>query len=164
MFRSQLGTGHSPEEWRIATDEEQRGSCANRRAALCVDASGPESWTIDEVTHAGRENLDPAHVERYDQKEDAAATRELAALWAYGLDELSTVVDLGSGTAQFALLAAAVPADLYSRYALHHLPDFWKALALLRMARMLRVGGILRLSDVVYRFEATTRSSPATPA
>jgi SAM-dependent methyltransferase len=45
------------------------------------------------------------------------------------------------------------PADLvYSRYALHHLPDFWKAVALGRMRRMLRPGGILRLWDVVYHF------------
>lgn len=44
-------------------------------------------------------------------------------------------------------------ADLvYSRYALHHLPDFWKALALDRMRAMLRMGGILRLWDVVYHF------------
>lgn len=47
-----------------------------------------------------------------------------------------------------------VPADLiYSRYALHHLPDFWKAVALSRMAGMLRHGGALRLWDVVYHFE-----------
>jgi ubiquinone/menaquinone biosynthesis C-methylase UbiE len=45
------------------------------------------------------------------------------------------------------------PADLvYSRYALHHLPDFWKALALRRIRRMLRPGGMLRLWDVVYSF------------
>ena len=45
-------------------------------------------------------------------------------------------------------------ADLvYSRYALHHLPDFWKALALRRIAELLRPGGVLRLSDVVYSFE-----------
>jgi ubiquinone/menaquinone biosynthesis C-methylase UbiE len=44
-------------------------------------------------------------------------------------------------------------ADLiYSRYALHHLPDMWKALALVRMRRMLRSGGVLRLCDVVYSF------------
>jgi ubiquinone/menaquinone biosynthesis C-methylase UbiE len=49
---------------------------------------------------------------------------------------------------------AGEPADLiYSRYALHHLPDFWKALALRRMRRMLRDGGVLRLWDVVYGFE-----------
>jgi len=45
-------------------------------------------------------------------------------------------------------------ADLvYSRYALHHLPDFWKAVALVRLHQMLRPGGVLRLSDVVYSFE-----------
>jgi SAM-dependent methyltransferase len=49
---------------------------------------------------------------------------------------------------------AGVPADLvYSRLALHHLPDFWKAIALTRIADMLGPGGILRLSDVVYAFE-----------
>jgi ubiquinone/menaquinone biosynthesis C-methylase UbiE len=46
------------------------------------------------------------------------------------------------------------PADVvYSRFALHHLPDFWKAIALRRMADMLRPGGVLRLWDVVYSFE-----------
>ncbi len=35
---------------------------------------------------------------------------------------------------------------------LHHLPDFWKAMALTRMAAMLRIGGIMRLSDAVYGF------------
>ena len=45
------------------------------------------------------------------------------------------------------------PADLvYSRYALHHLSDFWKAIALRRIAEMLRPGGVLRLWDVVYGF------------
>jgi ubiquinone/menaquinone biosynthesis C-methylase UbiE len=45
------------------------------------------------------------------------------------------------------------PADfIYSRYALHHLPDFWKALALDRLRRMLRPRGVLRLWDVVYDF------------
>ena len=44
---------------------------------------------------------------------------------------------------------------VYSRFALHHLPDFWQAIALRRMAEMLRPGGVLRLSDVVYSFEPT---------
>jgi hypothetical protein len=41
---------------------------------------------------------------------------------------------------------------IYSRYALHHLPDFWKALALSRLRRMLRAGAVLRPWDVVYDF------------
>jgi ubiquinone/menaquinone biosynthesis C-methylase UbiE len=45
------------------------------------------------------------------------------------------------------------PADVaYSRFALHHLPDFWKALALQRVHRVLRPDGLLRLWDVVYDF------------
>jgi SAM-dependent methyltransferase len=46
------------------------------------------------------------------------------------------------------------PADfVYSRYALHHLPDFWKAVALSRLRGMLRPGGVLRLWDIVYDFD-----------
>lgn len=41
---------------------------------------------------------------------------------------------------------------VYSRYALHHLPDAWKAVALTRARRTLRHGGLLRLWDVVYNF------------
>ena len=46
------------------------------------------------------------------------------------------------------------PADfVYSRNTLHHLPDFWKALALQRVAGMLAPGGVLLLHDLVYSFE-----------
>jgi SAM-dependent methyltransferase len=45
------------------------------------------------------------------------------------------------------------PADaMVSVAALHHLPDFWKAVALRRMAKMLRPGGRLYLFDVVFSF------------
>ena len=47
------------------------------------------------------------------------------------------------------------PADfVYSRFALHHLPDFWKAIALDRIRRMVRTGAVVRLWDVVYDFSA----------
>ncbi len=46
------------------------------------------------------------------------------------------------------------PADfVYSRNVLHHLPDFWKAVALERMAGMMAPGGILLLRDLVFSFE-----------
>jgi ubiquinone/menaquinone biosynthesis C-methylase UbiE len=44
------------------------------------------------------------------------------------------------------------PDGVYTRNALHQLPDFWKALALDRIARMLRPGGVLRLNDLIYDF------------
>jgi hypothetical protein len=42
---------------------------------------------------------------------------------------------------------------VYTRNALHHLPDFWKVLALDRIARMMRTGGVLRLHDLIYDFQ-----------
>lgn len=162
-------------------------------------AHDPDSWWLDELNHAGRENLDAAHAARYDAKEDADAAEEVEFLQDAGtLPVGSTIVDIGAGTGQFVLAAAALcervvavdvspvmlarlrqkvansgidnieqvsagyltyqhsgePADLvYSRYALHHLPDFWKTIALSRVGAILRPGGALRIWDVVYNFE-----------
>ena len=166
-----------------------------QRADQTRDSPG---WLLDEVASAGRENLDAAHVERYDRKMDARALDEVELLRGAGLDAASVVVDLGSGTGQFALTVAPMcrrvvavdpspvmlerlrhkadeaaldnveiaaagfltydhrgdPADIvYSRYALHHLSDFWKVVALRRLRAMLRPGGIMRLWDVVYSFD-----------
>lgn len=155
-------------------------------------------WLLDELASAGRENVDAAHVERYDGKMDAQAAREVELLRSLGLDSTSVVVDLGAGTGQFATAVAphcrrvvavdvspvmrerlrrksdearlenidivaagfltyeheGEPADVvYSRYALHHLPDFWKVRALQRVRSTLRTGGIFRLWDVVYSFD-----------
>ena len=42
---------------------------------------------------------------------------------------------------------------VYSRNALHHLPDLWKGIALERIAAVLKPGGILRLRDLVFSFD-----------
>lgn len=155
-------------------------------------------WVLDEISTAGRENLDPVHASRYDSKEDAEAAKEVGLLISLGLNDGNDVVELGAGTGQFAVAAAAEcnrlvavdvsevmldqlrakvaergitnieivnagfvtyehagrPANfIYSRWALHQIPDFWKSLALTRMRRALRAGGVLRLSDIVYCFE-----------
>jgi ubiquinone/menaquinone biosynthesis C-methylase UbiE len=155
-------------------------------------------WLLNELASAGRENLDPDHVLRYDDKEDAASADEVELCHSLGMTGESTVVEFGSGTGQFAVAVASQcqrlvavdvsevmisalrskiarlalsnvemvqagfltyrhegrPADIvYSRYALHHLPDFWKADALRRIASILRSGGHFRLWDVIYNFE-----------
>lgn len=49
---------------------------------------------------------------------------------------------------------AGPPADaVFTRNALHQLPDFWKALALDRIAGLLRPGGVLRLHDLIFDFQ-----------
>jgi len=167
---------------------------------MALSAGRPSSpgWLLDELSSAGRENVDVDHAAGYDAKEDADPAAEVALLVDLGLNGTSQVVDLGSGTGQFTVAVASScsrvvavdisvvmlerlrakvaasamsnvevvhagfltyehrgsPADfVYSRWALHHLPDFWKALALHRTRTILRRGGVLRLSDVVYSFD-----------
>ena len=157
-----------------------------------------DGWWLDETAHAGGEHLDADYVAGYERKAGVDAAEFVDALRGLGLDESSTLVDLGAGTGWLALAAARVcrrvvavdvsqamlavlrsraeeqglanvecvrggfltyahvgePADLvFSRNALHHLPDFWKGVALERTAAMLGPGGILRLHDLVYSFE-----------
>jgi SAM-dependent methyltransferase len=164
---------------------------------MTKQSRSPASWFPDELGLAGRENLDPAHVARYDGKMDAESEAETARLARYGFGPTSTLIEFGSGTGQFTVAAAArcarvvavdvsppmlqrlgeklaerrlgnvelvragflsyahrgEPADfVYSRFALHHLPDMWKAVALMRVRDMLRPGGVFRLWDVIYDF------------
>lgn len=46
------------------------------------------------------------------------------------------------------------PVDVvHTKWALHHLPDFWQQNALVNINRMLKSGGTLFLSDFVFRFD-----------
>lgn len=46
---------------------------------------------------------------------------------------------------------AGDPAEaVFTRNALHQLPDFWKGIALARVRAVLRPGGVLRLHDLIY--------------
>ena len=42
---------------------------------------------------------------------------------------------------------------IVTKAAFHHLPDFWKMVGLLRMASMLKTGGVLYLRDAVFSFD-----------
>lgn len=56
------------------------------------------------------------------------------------------------------------PVDaVVSQMALHHLPDFWKGVALARISSVLGIGGKLYLADVVFAFPPLTYAS-ALPA
>jgi len=65
-----------------------------------------------------------------------------------GLDNV-TVVDAGF----LSYVHEGEPADIaFTRNALHQIPDFWKGIALDRIASFLRPHGVLRLRDLVFDF------------
>lgn len=156
------------------------------------------SWWLDEMTTAGAEHLDEAYVAGYDAKAQFDPGEDIELLQSLGLNETSTVLDLGSGTGVFALAVAQLGASVtavdvspamvgalrdsarerelsnlqvveagflsyrhegdpvdfvFSRNALHQLPDFWKVVALRQVKQMLRPQGLLRLRDLVFELE-----------
>ena len=154
-------------------------------------------WHYDELRQVGVDFDSIDQVAAYDAKQGSNLQTELTLLARLGIVPDAVVVDLGCGTASFALAAArhgarVVAVDvsqamldharrkaeaahlsgiefqragfltfnprpgsvdfIVSRFALHHLPDFWKQVALIRMADMLRPEGKLFLRDVSFSF------------
>jgi len=62
---------------------------------------------------------------------------------------LANIVFCHSGFLTYSPIAQTADA-VVSNTALHHLPDFWKGMALRRMNTMLKSGGLLYLSDVIF--------------
>lgn len=42
---------------------------------------------------------------------------------------------------------------IYTKWAFHHLPDYWKQAGLLNMNKMLKPRGVLFISDLVFKFD-----------
>jgi len=120
-------------------------------AAFAEHGLGPSSRVVDLGAGTGQFAFPAArrfgHVTAVD-----VSPAMLAALRAKGGAE--GLANLDFVNAGFLSYTRAEPADgVHTRNALHQLPDFWKALALQRIADMLRPGGVLRLRDLIYDFQ-----------
>ncbi len=154
-------------------------------------------WHYDELRQVGVDFESVDQVAAYDAKQGSDPKAEQALIERLGIGRGAVVVDLGCGTASFALAAARHGAVVHavdvcramldcarrraradglsgvefhraglltfspgsasvdfvvSRFTLHDLPDFWKQVALIRLADMLRPGGRLFLRDVAFSF------------
>lgn len=154
-------------------------------------------WQWNECQHVGTDFSDVAEVERYDARMGAfrnVAAENAGILTALALPEKASVLEIGTGTGQFARAAARaghsvtavdispmmlayakkcaeaeqldihfvqagflsmdLPAASFdavvSVVALHHLPEVWQYLALCRIRKVLKPGGVLYLRDVVF--------------
>ncbi|MGK7872953.1 MAG: class I SAM-dependent methyltransferase [Xenococcaceae cyanobacterium] len=155
------------------------------------------SWQYDEFKQIGKNYGSKAEVEIYDSSH--ADFRDIEAESIKVLDSLEiktrdVLIDFGSGTGTFAIIASRRCARVYAidvsqamidhakakttqagisniefhhagfltyehknspvdavvtTFAFHHLPDFWKGIALKRMNRMLKPSGQLYIHDVI---------------
>lgn len=154
-------------------------------------------WQYDEFRQVGTDYGEKTEVEKYDSRHSDFRDMEAESLQILGAIEVKktdVLIDFGSGTGTFAILAAkrcrsvhgvdvsaamieyakaragrhgvsniefhkagfltyqheGPPVDvIVSTLALHHLPDFWKGIALKRLNAMLKPGGTLYIHDVI---------------
>lgn len=157
----------------------------------------PQNWLFNEFQQTGVDYSQSDEVRQYDDEHsefrDFTAENE-RTLKALELEVGDRVIEIGTGTGEFAIMAAQQGADILAcdvskamlertrtkaqdadiesielrhegfltldepeesaeaivtSYALHHLPDLWKGIALENLHRILRPGGQLFIRDVV---------------
>lgn len=121
-------------------------------AVLSARGIGPESTVVDIGAGSGRFVLAAA----------ALAGRVVAADISPAMVSVIRARAADAGLHNIECVQAGLlsyqhtgpPADaVFTRNTLHQVPDFWKAVALNRIAGMLQPGGVLRLHDLIYDFQ-----------
>ena len=143
------GPEHLDEAYVAAYDDKALTDWSAEVAGLSDLGLRPESTLVDLGTGTGGLALAAAPVcQRVIAVDVSPAMVEIVRQRAKtaGLDNVEVV--------QAGLLSyehRGEPVDVvYSRHVLHHLPDFWKAVAFQRIAAMLQPGGVFRLRDLLF--------------
>jgi ubiquinone/menaquinone biosynthesis C-methylase UbiE len=121
-------------------------------AVLRGHGIGPDATVVDLGTGTGRFALAAAPLVRRVVAVDVSPAMLAVLRERVAEAGLGNVECVRAGFLSYEHTGA--PADaVYTRNALHQLPDFWKALALQRIANLLRPGGMLRLRDLIFDFQ-----------
>ncbi len=134
-----------------AYDEKSPTDWDQDLAALSSSGVGPTSVVVDLGAGTGSFALAIApHVARVVAADASAAM--VALMRQRGIE----AVQAGFLTYEH---EGEPPHAVFTRNALHHLPDFWKVIALERIAGLRVSGGILRMHDIIYSFEPPTAAA-----
>ena len=155
----------------VATYEAKSGLAPTDELALLrAHGLGPETTLVDLGCGTGLLALAAApHCRRVVAADPSPAMAAVVRERAAGVANVE-VVEAGFLTYEH---RGEAPQLVHTRNALHHLPDFWKGLALARIRRLLAPGGVLIVRDLVYPFppqdataelEAWFAGAAATPA
>ncbi len=121
-------------------------------AALAGLGAGPGQVVADFACGTGAFALRAARVCRRVLAIDLSAEMLDYVAWRAREAGLDNIVCLRGGFLTYVHEEAPVDA-VHTSLGLHHLPDFWKAKALARLAEMIQPGGRLHLMDVVFQPE-----------
>jgi ubiquinone/menaquinone biosynthesis C-methylase UbiE len=149
--RAHAGPEHLDPEYVAGYDRKAGYDPGEDVAAFLAHGIGSEDTVVDLGAGTGTFTVAiAAHVGRV-----IAVDVSLAMIGALrtrvDAEDLSNVTVVAAGFLSY--VHAGPTADaVFSRNALHHLPDFWKGVALQRIAEFLRPGGLLRLRDLVFDF------------
>jgi cyclopropane fatty-acyl-phospholipid synthase-like methyltransferase len=128
-----------------------RDFAAESAAILDALALGPASVIIDMGAGIGAFAIHAARACRHVYAVDVSAAMLALLRRKIEAQNLSNITICEAGFLTYEHRAEAADA-LVSSAVLHHLPDFWKQIALMRVADMLRPFGRLFLFDVVFSF------------
>jgi SAM-dependent methyltransferase len=143
--RAHAGPEHLDGEYVAGYDEKTGTDPAEELALLRAHGLGPGTTLVDLGAGTGLVAAAAApHCRRVVAVDPSPAM--VAVLRARGLE----AVEAGFLTYEH---QGDAPQLVHSRNALHHLPDFWKGLALARVRALLAPGGTLVLRDLVWSFE-----------
>jgi ubiquinone/menaquinone biosynthesis C-methylase UbiE len=121
-------------------------------AVLRAHGIGQAATVVDLGTGTGRFALAAAPLVRRVVAVDVSPAMLAVLRQRVTEARLGNVECVRAGFLSYEHTGAAADA-VYTRNALHQLPDFWKALALERIANLLRPGGVLRLRDLIFDFQ-----------
>jgi len=139
------GQKHLDADYVASYDRKSPTDCTEELATLQAHGVGARSTVVDLGAGTGTfASAIAPHVARVVAVDVSEAM--VAAMRARGLEAVC------AGFLSYEHVGEP-PDAVFTRNALHHLPDFWKAIALERIARLLGPGGVLLLEDLVFSFE-----------
>ena len=145
------GPEHLDPEYVVGYDHKARTDPGDDLKLLRTRGLGPSSTVVDFGAGTGTFALAAAELGCRVVAVDVSPAMLQALRAKLDRSGLANVEPVHAGFLSYEAPASTVD-FVYTRNALHHLPDFWKAIALQRVAQMLRRGGVLLLRDLVYSF------------
>jgi len=147
----QLGTDFTNAEQVTAYDRNQARDPAADRALAASLRIGPDHTLLDLGCGTGQFAREAAKLAREVIAVDVSPVMLDFARDRAGEEKLDNIRFIHAGFLSYE--HGGPPVDVVvTKSAFHHLPDFWKAVALSRMHGWLKPGGLLFLQDVVFSF------------